>query len=204
MGTSGHRVPAGTSGYQRVPVGTSVPGTIVPGVPGVPRRLRPNQRCYLHLWCRFFLNFSGLECSHGPCVRGLTTPPTSAFPLLGTWQGEVRQDPQWQLVHTVSVRYSWPPWLHTLTRNTNSFPVLWWQYFFLKYIYVKLQILPNSVATFLFSVQFPHTISEMNGFAKFNIQQCVEEIFCHSTPKKYFVIRLLVGLMLLKTHPITC
>ena len=23
-------------------------------VPGVPRRPRPNQRCYLHLWCRFF------------------------------------------------------------------------------------------------------------------------------------------------------
>ena len=22
-------------------------------VPGVPRRPRPNQRCYLHLWCRF-------------------------------------------------------------------------------------------------------------------------------------------------------
>ena len=96
----------------------------------VPIRPRPNQRCYLHLWCRFFLIFSGLVCSHGPCVRGLTTPPTSAFPLMGTWQGEVRQDPQWQLVHTVSARYSWPPWLHTLTRITNSFPVLWWQYIF--------------------------------------------------------------------------
>ena len=31
-------------------MGTSVPGT---SVPGVPRRPRPNQRCLLHLWCRF-------------------------------------------------------------------------------------------------------------------------------------------------------
>ena len=46
-------------------------------------------------------------------------------PLLGMWQGEVHQDPQWHLVHTVSARSSWPPWLHTLPRITNSFPVLW-------------------------------------------------------------------------------
>ena len=47
-------------------------------------------------------------------------------------------------------------------------------------------------------------LSEKNGFARFNIQQCVEEIFC----RKSNLIRLPVGLMLLKTisdhHPITC
>ena len=46
--------------------------------------------------------------------------------------------------------------------------------------------------------------SEKNGFARFNIQQCVEEIFF----RKSNLIQLLVGLMLLKTisdhHPITC
>ena len=52
-----NQVQSGTIRYQWVPVGTSVPGTSVPGtsVPGVPRRPRPNQRCYLHLWCRFIL-----------------------------------------------------------------------------------------------------------------------------------------------------
>ena len=59
--------------------------------------------------------------------------------------------------HTVSARSSWPHWLHILPRIINSFPVLWWQYFFWN-TYVKLQILlnsfTNSVATFLFSVQF--------------------------------------------------
>ena len=108
----------------------------------------------------FYLNFfmPGLECSRAPCVRGQTTPPTSAFPLLGTWQGEVHQDPRWQLVLTVCAKSSWPPWRHTLLRVTDSFPLLWWQIFFWNTC-VKLQILPNSftnsVATFLFSVQFP-------------------------------------------------
>ena len=32
-------------------MGTSVPGTSAPDVPIGPR---PNQQCYLHLWCRFF------------------------------------------------------------------------------------------------------------------------------------------------------
>ena len=108
----------------------------------------------------FYLNFfmPGLECSRAPCVRGRTTPLTSAFPLLGTWQGEVHQDLRWQPVHTVCAKSSWPPWRHTLPRVTDSFPVLWWQNLFWNTC-VKLQILPNSftnsVATFLFSVQFP-------------------------------------------------
>ena len=80
----------------------------------------------------FYLNFfiPGLECSRAPCVRGRTTPLTSAFPLLGTWQGEVHQDHRWQPVHTVCAKSSWPPWRHTLPRVTDSFPVLWWQIFF--------------------------------------------------------------------------
>ena len=35
-----------------------VPG--VPGVLGVSRRPRPNQRCHLHLWCRYFVNWHNL------------------------------------------------------------------------------------------------------------------------------------------------
>ena len=33
---------------------------------------------------QYFLNFfiSGLECSHGPCVRGLTTPPGLIFNIV--------------------------------------------------------------------------------------------------------------------------
>ena len=39
-------------------MGTSVPGT---SVPGVPRRPRPNQRCYLHPWCRFCLSNASIN-----------------------------------------------------------------------------------------------------------------------------------------------
>ena len=33
------------------------------GVPGVPRRPRPNQWCYLHLWCRFSIGEPHMKAS---------------------------------------------------------------------------------------------------------------------------------------------
>ena len=63
-----------TSGYQWVAVGTSVPG--------VPRGPRPNQRCYLHLWCRFSSNNYSINCSEISAGQNISNQTYLTFTFL--------------------------------------------------------------------------------------------------------------------------
>ena len=114
VGSSGYQwVPVGTSGYQWIPVGTIGYQWVLVGttVPGLPRRPRPNQRCYLHLWCRFF-GYARAQKANNPEMAALKFTPESTDICIIVILDDVR----WRAL-LEKLRLAWDYWGATLARD---------------------------------------------------------------------------------------